>query len=57
MQIEHVDSTGLQPKPQGFNEDIRRSNRHQHMTIVTRRRSEYSGHHSEGNRYIKDEEL
>ncbi len=53
MQVGH-DPTGLQPKPKGFPEERRNSQRQ--LTIVTRR-SEYSGHHSEGNRYIKDDEL
>ncbi len=55
MQDGH-DSTGLHPKSKEYLNEDRRNSQHQ-LTIVTRR-SEYSGgHHSEGNRYINDEEL
>ncbi len=54
MQVEH-DLTGLQPEPKDLLVE-QRKNRQCRLTTITRR-SEYSGHHSEGNRYIKNDEL
>ncbi len=50
------DSTGLHPKPKEYLIEDRK-NSQPRLTIVTRRPQYSGGHHSEGNRYITDEEL